>query len=121
VAACAWLTDEELAVYAQEYARTTFRGGLEWYRRGTGRLDAPSLELFAGRTIDQPSIFIAGASDWGVHQNPGTLERMQQSACTQMRGVHLVDGAGHWVQQEQPRATAELLVDFLRRDYPATR
>lgn len=113
VGANTWLTDAELAVYAQEYARTTFRGGLEWYRRGTGRRDIPSLELFSGRTIDQPSIFIAGASDWGVYQNPGAVERMEQSVCTQMRGVHLIDGAGHWVQQEQPTATANLLIDFL--------
>ncbi|MCW2602993.1 MAG: alpha/beta hydrolase, partial [Pseudonocardiales bacterium] len=117
VAAATWLPDAELAVYAEEYGRTTFRGGLEWYRRGTGGLDVPSLELFAGRTIDQPSIFIAGASDWGVYQNPGAVERMEQSACTQMRGVHLIDGAGHWVQQEQPEATADLLIGFLKADY----
>jgi pimeloyl-ACP methyl ester carboxylesterase len=73
----------------------------------------PSLELFSGRTIDQPSIFIAGASDWGVYQNPGTVERMEKSVCTQMRGVHLIDGAGHWVQQERPKETASLLIDFL--------
>lgn len=117
VAAAAWLTDAELAVYAGEYARTTFSGGLQWYRRGTGGLDLPSLELFAGRTIDQPSIFIAGASDWGVYQNPGTVERMEQSVCTQMRGVHLIDGAGHWVQQERPQQTADLLIDFLATGY----
>ena len=114
VAAATWLTDAELAVYAQEYARTTFRGGLEWYRRGTGRLDAPALDLFAGRAIEQPSVFIAGAADWGVYQNPGALERMQSSACADLRGVHLIDGAGHWVQQEQPQATAAALIDFLR-------
>jgi pimeloyl-ACP methyl ester carboxylesterase len=117
VAANTWLPDAELAVYAQEYARTTFRGGLEWYRRGTGQLDVASLALFSGRTIDQPSIFIAGASDWGVYQNPGAVERMEQSVCTQMRGVHLIDGAGHWVQQEQPAATANLLIDFLNEHY----
>lgn len=111
---CAWLTDDELAVYVQEFGRTTFRGGLEWYRRGTGRLDAPALDLFAGRTIDQPSAFIAGAADWGVYQNPGALERMQSSACTDMRAVTLIDGAGHWVQQEQPEATAAALIEFLR-------
>jgi pimeloyl-ACP methyl ester carboxylesterase len=116
IEACRWLTNVELAVYAEEYARTGFRGGLEWYRRGTGGLDAPSLDLFAGRAIDQPSIFIAGASDWGIYQNPGALERMQRSA-THMRGVQLVEGAGHWVQQEQPAATARLLIDFLNTDY----
>lgn len=112
-----WMTDDELAVYANEFARTTFRGGLEWYRRGTSRADAPALELLAGRTIDQPSAFIAGAADWGVFQNPGALERMQDSACTAMRGVELIDGAGHWVQQERPEATADALIRFLKQDF----
>ena len=71
-------------------------------------------QLFAGRTIDQPSLYIAGASDWGSYQSPGTLERMQNEACTDMRGVHMVDGAGHWVQQEQPEETTRLLIEFLR-------
>ncbi len=52
--------------------------------------------MFSGRTIDVPSLFIAGKSAWGVYQNPGDLEKMQSTACTRMLGVHLVDGAGHW-------------------------
>ena len=113
IAANDWLPDAELAVYAEEYARTGFQGGLNHYR--SGGIGRSEQELFAGRTIDQPSVFIAGASDWGSYQSPGTLERMQTEACTDMRGVHLVDGAGHWVQQEQAAATARLLIDFLRR------
>ena len=70
-------------------------------------------QLFAGRSIVQPSVFIAGAADWGSYQSPGALQRMQSEACTDMRGVHLVPGAGHWVQQEQPAETARLLIDFL--------
>jgi pimeloyl-ACP methyl ester carboxylesterase len=113
IAACQWLTDDELRVYSAEYARTGFQGGLQWYRcRTVGKPNA-DLELFAGRTIDVPSAFIAGASDWGVYQKPGDLEQMQQSACTQMRGCHLVPGAGHWVQQEQPERVSELLRQFL--------
>jgi len=46
---------------------------------------------------------------------PGAFERMQSAACTQMRGVHLIDGAGHWVEQEQPEEVSRLLVRFLRR------
>jgi len=69
--------------------------------------------MFAGRSIDVPAAFIGGAADWGVHQVPGALQRMQQTVCTQFRGVHLLAGAGHWVQQEQPQATTRLLLDFL--------
>jgi pimeloyl-ACP methyl ester carboxylesterase len=112
-AACHWLTDDELRVYSVEYARTGFQGGLQWYRCRTVGTPNADLELFAGRTIDVPSCFIAGASDWGVYQKPGDLEQMQASACTQMRGCHLIPGAGHWVQQEQPERVSELLLQFL--------
>jgi pimeloyl-ACP methyl ester carboxylesterase len=71
--------------------------------------------MFAGRTIDVPACFIGGASDWGVHQRAGRLDAMQTSACTQMRGVHLLEGAGRWVQQEQPEAVSELLIRFLKQ------
>jgi pimeloyl-ACP methyl ester carboxylesterase len=109
-----WLTDDELRVYSTEFARTGFQGGLQWYRCRTVGTPNADLELFAGRTIDVPSCFIAGASDWGVFQKPGDFEQMQESVCTQMRGCHLVDGAGHWVQQEQPERVADLLLRFLK-------
>ena len=115
IAACRWLPETELAVYSAEYERTGFQGGLQWYRSRTeGRFDS-ELQLFAGRTIDVPSLFIAGKSDWGTYQRPGNFERMQQSACTSMLGCHLIDGAGHWVQQEQPAKVRELLIGFLQR------
>ena len=115
IAACKWLPDEELKVYSSEYGRTGFQGGLEGYRVGSVARFASELQLFSGRTIDQPSMFIGGKSDWGVYQNPGALERLQKTVCTKMAGTHLVEGAGHWVQQEQPEAVSALLVDFLRK------
>lgn len=107
-----WLHEEELQVYAEEYQRNGFQGGLNWYR--SGDIGGAEMQLYAGRKIEQPSLFISGASDWGSYQNPGALERMQEEACDDMRGVHLVSGAGHWVQQEQPEKTVELLLEFLR-------
>jgi pimeloyl-ACP methyl ester carboxylesterase len=106
-----WLPEDELAVYTAEYSRTGFQGGLNWYR--AVNLSLPEQQLFAGRSLEQPSLFISGASDWGVYQNPGALERMESTACADLRGIHLLDGAGHWVQQEQPVPTADLLIDFL--------
>ena len=114
IAACKWLPDDELKVYSEEYGRTGFQGGLQGYRVGSSGRFTPELQTFSGRTIDVPSLFIGGKSDWGVYQNPGSLERMQKVACTAMRGTHLVEGAGHWVQQEQPEAVSKLLVQFLR-------
>jgi pimeloyl-ACP methyl ester carboxylesterase len=114
IAACKWLPDEELKVYSDEYARNGFQGGLQWYRaRTTGRFN-PELEVFAGRIIDVPSCFIAGKSDWGIYQTPGAIEKMEKTACTDMRGVHLIEGAGHWVQQEQPTEVSRLLLEFLK-------
>lgn len=115
VAACRWLTDEELRVYSGEYGRTGFQGGLQSYRIGQNPKWSAELVLFAGRTIDVPSLFISGTRDWGVHQRAGAFEAMTKTACTRMRGVHLLDGAGHWVQQEQPEAVSRRLVEFLRQ------
>ena len=115
IAACQWLTERELRVYSDEYARIGFQGGLQWYRCRTESVGVGELQLFSGRTIDIPSMFIAGKSDWGVYQGPGNVEHMQNGVCTNMRGCHLLDGAGHWVQQEQPDQVNDLLLAFLRR------
>lgn len=112
IAANTWLPDSELQVYVEEYSRTGFQGGLNWYRGSI--LALAEKQLYAGRKIEQPSAFISGASDWGNYQKPGALESMQNEACTQMKAVHFVEGAGHWVQQEQPEKTAELLIKFLK-------
>jgi pimeloyl-ACP methyl ester carboxylesterase len=62
-----------------------------------------------------PSCFISGRQDWGTYQRPGVFETMQQTACTAMIGCHLVDGAGHWVQQEQPEQVSRLLLQFVKQ------
>jgi pimeloyl-ACP methyl ester carboxylesterase len=115
ITACRWLPDDELAVYSSEYGRLGFQGGLQWYRCRTDGKYLAELQLFSGCTIDVPSCFIAGKSDWGVYQKPGDFERMQDTACTQMVACHLVEGAGHWVQQEQHEQVSELLVGFLEQ------
>ena len=112
VAACRWLTEDELAVYAAEFGRTGFQGGLQWYRCTGSKRQLAELEIFSGRTIDVPACFIAGKSDWGIYQFPGAFERMPQ-VCTRWRGAHLIEGAGHWVQQERPEEVTRLLLDFL--------
>ncbi len=114
IAANTWLPDRELAYYSAEYARTGFQGGLQWYRCNTTGAFNADYELFSGRTIDVPSCFISGRQDWGIFQRPGALETMQRTACTDMRAVHLIDGAGHWVQQEQAAEVSRLLVGFLQ-------
>jgi pimeloyl-ACP methyl ester carboxylesterase len=116
IAACKWLTEPEVGVYATEYARTQFTGALQGYRvrRGSDPKSLAEMRTFSNRSIDVPSMFIGGRSDWGVYQTPGAVDRMRTTACTRMVGFHLIDGAGHWVQQEQPDQVSRLLTQFLR-------
>jgi pimeloyl-ACP methyl ester carboxylesterase len=115
IGACTWLPDEDLTVYAGEFSRTGFQGGLQWYRCLTGEREINTLRLYGHRSIDVPSGFIAGDRDWGVYQVSGAFTAMRERACTRMLTCDLVPGAGHWVQQEQPRAVLELLSRFLER------
>jgi pimeloyl-ACP methyl ester carboxylesterase len=112
IAACRWLPDDALAVYSAEFARTRLQGGLQWYRCRTDPVMLDELRLFAGRTIDVPACYLAGRSDWGIHQSPGAFEAMNGTVGTRWHGSTLIDGAGHWVQQEQPDATVAALLDF---------
>jgi pimeloyl-ACP methyl ester carboxylesterase len=102
-----WLPDEMLDVYVQEWSRTGFQGGLNWYRVPT----ADTL-LFSGMKIEVPMAFISGRQDWGNFQQPGALERMGD-VCPKFKGVKLVEGAGHWPQQEQPSKVAEEILAFV--------
>ena len=111
IAACEWMSEDEMAVYAAEYQRLGFQGGLNWYRCRIEPGFRSREQLFAGRTIDVPTWFISGQSDWGVHQSLGAFETMQTKACTDFRAAHLLPGAGHWVQQEQAVEVARLLVE----------
>lgn len=111
--ACDWMTADDLAHYTKEYGRTGFQGGLNWYRRQISAAGAAEQRLFAGRRIEVPATFIAGARDWGVRQVPGALEAMETSVCADWRGTTLIDGAGHWVQQEAPQAVVSALLTFL--------
>ena len=115
IAACAWLPDSQLRVYSEAFARNGFQQPLNWYRCMTSAAYNAELLAYAGRSIEVPACYIAGENDWGSYQKPGALEAMQGDACTHLLGVHLVAGAGHWVQQEQAQAVNRLLLDFLHQ------
>lgn len=112
--ACRWLTEPELDVYASEYGRTGFQGALQAYRVVSDPGLTAELRLFSGKTIDVPSLFIGGRSDWGPYSAPGALDLMRTKAATRMAGIELIDGAGHWIQQEQPARLGALLLAFVK-------
>ncbi|KAI4133552.1 MAG: hypothetical protein LQ347_002131 [Umbilicaria vellea] len=107
-----WLPDPELEVYVDEWARTGFQGGLNWYRVQTDPKWLRDADLFAGKMIEVPCLFISGTKDWGIYQEPGVVERMAK-VCKDFRGVKMIEGAGHWVQQEQPERVVVEMLNFL--------
>jgi pimeloyl-ACP methyl ester carboxylesterase len=112
VAACKWMTEADLQVYSQEFQRTGFQGGLNYYRIDGVFSPDSGLNAYSGKTIDVPACYIGGSSEWAVYQSPGSFERMH-TRCTRLKGVHLVHGAGHSIVEEQPEAVNRLLIEFL--------
>jgi len=108
----AWLRAEEIAEVAAEFRRTGFRGGLNWYR--SLRLTTELLAPWRGCVIQQPSLFIAGTRD-DVMQFPGMADNVKHLATVLpgLRGTHLLEGAGHWIQRERAQEVNALLLEFL--------
>jgi pimeloyl-ACP methyl ester carboxylesterase len=108
-----WLTEADLDYYAQEFSRTGFRGGLNWYRnlRRNWELGGP----WRGQSIRQPSLFIAGSRD-GVLRFPAAQSQLDAYPKTLpgLIGSHILEGAGHWVQQERAEDVNAILVKFLK-------
>ena len=111
----AWLTEEDFEVYASTFERTGFRGGLNWYRNFDRNWEL--LAAFADRRITVPALFIGGLRDAVVTgpelagESPAV--QMLGSFCDDLRGKVLIEGAGHWNQQEAPEATNAALLEFL--------
>lgn len=74
-----WISNDDLGIYVQEWSRTGFQGGLNFYRTTTNPSRLKDLELFAGKKIECPSTFISGAVDWGNYQQPGAIEAYPDS------------------------------------------
>lgn len=93
--------------------RFLYIGGIHRYRNMDA--DWHDLEAFDSQRIQQPALFLAGEHDSVLRYAPGmNLMDMMDPFFDDLRGRHLVPGAGHWVQQEQPQAVNELLLAFLK-------
>ncbi|MEO7335371.1 MAG: alpha/beta hydrolase, partial [Caldimonas sp.] len=108
----AWLGSDDIAAYAAEFSRTGFRGGLNWYRNITRSWEL--LAPFRGAVIHQPSMFIAGARD-SVLRFPASRRQIDAFPKTLpgLRGCHIIEGAGHWIQRERATEVNALLLGFL--------
>jgi pimeloyl-ACP methyl ester carboxylesterase len=111
----AWLTADNIAFYADEFTRTGFRGGLNWYRNIDRNWEL--MAVYQGARIEQPALFLAGTREPVLDGKPGqtALADMakQVAQLTQVR----IEGAGHWLQQERPREVNDALIAFLKSSY----
>lgn len=108
-----WLTEADLDVYAAEFARTGFRGGLNWYRNIDRNWEL--LAPYAGAKVEIPALYIAGDRDLVV-TFPGMdklIPNLSQFV-PNLRNTILLPGCGHWTQQERPDEVNRAIIEFLR-------
>jgi pimeloyl-ACP methyl ester carboxylesterase len=110
-----WLTEEELAVFVEAFGKSGFTGGLNWYRN----LDRSRelLAFLAHSRIGQPSIFVAGSEDAVIGMYRAAFDDLERTM-PGLRAKVLLQGAGHWVQQERPEEVNRLLLGFLAEHWP---
>jgi pimeloyl-ACP methyl ester carboxylesterase len=103
-----WISADELDHYVAEFSRTGFTGGLNWYRNMDRNWEIQGDLTSAAITL--PAMFIGGTDDLVLgFMRP---DRAKEVITGPYREV-LIDGAGHWLQQERPDRVNELLLDFL--------
>ena len=106
-----WLSEADLDFYVSEFERGGFAGPLNRYRNVDR--DWEDLSAFAGSVITVPAVFIGGERDGPTVWGAGSIARFSQTV-PRLVGSHILEGCGHWVQQERAERTNELLVDFLQ-------
>ena len=109
-----WLSQDELDHYVAEFRRTGFTGGINWYRNFDRNWERT--EHLAGAKVQVPSFFIGGSADPVLVMRP---PETQDEWLTDHRGSVIIDGAGHWVQQEAAEEVNEALLSFLAEVQPA--
>lgn len=105
-----WISSDEFEHYVEEFTRTGFTGGLNWYRNLDRNWEATA--RIADATITAPAMFLAGTADPVL----GFLrpDRAGEVVKGPYREV-MLDGAGHWIQQERPDEVNEALLGFLSK------
>ncbi len=110
-----WVTEADIAVFVEAYRKCGFRGGLNWYRNidRNWEMTAP----WHGAQIHQPSLFIAGSKDAVITGLIGSKRVNElEVVLPNLKGRLIIEGAGHWVQQERPDEVNAALIDFLKKN-----
>nr|WP_308129417.1 alpha/beta hydrolase [Actinoplanes polyasparticus] len=109
----AWLSEQDISVYADAFAERGFTGSLNWYRNITRNWELTS--SWAGLMITRPAMFIGGDRDPVVNwYNPALLRQAMAAAVTNLTSYAMIADAGHWIQQERPAETSAALLEFAR-------
>jgi pimeloyl-ACP methyl ester carboxylesterase len=106
-----WLREEDVAVMIGEYRRTGFRGGLNWYRNIDRNWELTA--AWSNATIRQPALFIAGTRDPVIAGKRGAYAIEDMSRAVPGVKKVLIEGAGHWIQQERPEQVNAAVLEFL--------
>lgn len=107
-----WLSKEDVAYYAEQFEASGFRGPLNRYRNH--HRDHVFLKGHpANPVIQQPSLFIGGTRDLVLKMTKGDMLAAMEASLADLRGVHLLEGCGHWTQQERAAEVNSLLIEWL--------
>ncbi len=107
-----WLSQSELDHYVDEFSRTGFTGAINWYRNLDRNWELT--EHLDGAKVSVPSLFISGSRDPVLAMTPASV---MDGWLNDHRATLLVDGAGHWVQQEKPDEVNAAIVGFVEQIY----
>jgi pimeloyl-ACP methyl ester carboxylesterase len=108
-----WISDADLACFSEAYRHSGFRGGLNWYRNidRNWELTAP----WQDAQIHQPSLFIAGSKDAVITGLIGAKRVKElERVLPHLKRKLIIEGAGHWIQQERPDEVNAALIAFLK-------
>src|SRR5262249_43637421 len=109
-----WITEADLDFYTAEYERTGFRGGLNWYRN-LGR-NWEQTAPWAGAKVVVRALYVVGDRD-PVYHFPGAGPQMVNNLpnlIPNLKQSVVLEGCGHWTQQERAAEVNRLLLEFLR-------
>ena len=109
----AWLTPEDLDYYTGEFVASGFRGPINRYRNH--KRDFDWQQAWATHKITQPALFISGTRDLAFNMlgGPDPIELMRRHV-TDLRVARVLEGCGHWTQQERPDEVNALLIPWLK-------